>query len=405
MRSFHSWQRISLGLGLAALLAAVGCDGRGIYVRNWNQIGGNQRRYERTSSHEAPFPAGSTLDVDTSSGSIGVTGTDGTDCSIVATITGFAPTEEEAQELAEQVEIKLEQSNDTLRVRADQPTLPNNRGISVSYKIMVPRRANVACRSGYGSVTLAGFEGTVNGKTGSGSIEAERISGTTHLDTSYGSISCRDVTGSEIALHSGSGSIHTANLEGQTRIDSSYGSITCDGFSGGDLTVRSGSGSIAISGATFAACEVDSSYGAVTGSHLKGDTIKYHSGSGSVAIAESDAARIELSASYGRIDGRQITTRELEAHSGSGSVEIVCTPACPSDLTASVRSSYGSVTLTAPPSFAGRVTLSTSYGSVESDLPVTITGRIGDKKKIEGTVGQGNGALRLESGSGSVALR
>ncbi len=400
MRSWLLQRRISLCLCLATLLVAVGCDIRDIHVSGWNQS-----KYERTSTLQAPFTASSRLDVDTTSGSITVRGTDTTDCEIVATITGFAPTEEEAQELAEQVEIALDQTGDTLKVRAHKPDIGNNRGISISYTIAVPRRASLECRSAYGRLSLADIEGTVSGRTGSGSIQAERLHGTTDLNTSYGSISCRDVVGREITLHSGSGSIDTSNLKGQTRLDSSYGSITCEGFSGDDLTARTGSGRIDVSNATFGTCDIDSSYGAVTGNSLKGNTVRCHSGSGSIGLADSDAARIELTASYGRVDARQITTRDLSAHSGSGNVYIVCTPACPSDLSADIRSSYGSVALTAPPAFAGRVTLSTSYGSVETDLPVTVTGKIGDKKRIEGTVGQGDGTLRLESGSGSVTLR
>jgi len=78
---------------------------------------------------------------------------------------------------------------------------------------------------------------------------------------------------------------------------------------------------------------------------------------------------------------------------------------CPPNLTAKVKSSYGSVAFTAPTGFAGRVTLSTHYGSVRTDLPVTITGKIGDQKKIDGTIGEGTGVLRLETSSGSVTLR
>ncbi len=385
---------------LVALLATTGCDMRCACVGGWSQS-----KYERTTSHQTPFAPGSTLDVDTSSGSITITGTDATECSIVATITGHAPTEEEAQELAERTEVKLDQTANTLRVHAEQPALGNNRGITVSYTITLPRQANLECRSSYGSLSVTDIAGTVNGSTGSGSIKAEAIRGTTALGTSYGSISCRDIVGREITLHSGSGSITAVNLQGSTRIESSYGSVTCEAFSGGDLTLKSGSGRIAVSGAAFETCNAATSYGSVTANSLKGNVIKCHSGSGSIDLSDSDAPNIDLSTSYGRITARQITAGTLKANSGSGSVDIACSPACPADLMADVKSSYGSVTFTAPAGFAGRVMLSTSYGSVQTDLPVTMTGKIGDKKKIEGAIGDGNGTLRLETGSGSVTLR
>ncbi len=400
MRSFVLRPWISVSLCIAAVLSAVGCDMRSISVGGWSQS-----RFERTTSHQAPFAPGSTLDVDTSSGSITVTGSGTADCNVIATITGHAPTEAEAQELAEQVRIKLDQVGDTLRVRADKPTPRRNRGITISYTITVPRRANLECKSAYGNLSMADIKGTVNGKTSSGSIQAEVIHGTTDLNTSYGSISCRDIVGANVTLHSSSGSVTAANIEGSLRSESSYGSVTCEAFSGDDLTLKSSSGRIVISQATFETCHADTSYGSVTGNDLKGKTIKCHSGSGSIDISDSDAPRMDLSTSYGHVKARQITTGELRAGSDSGSVDIVCTPMCPNELNAHVKSSYGNVAFAAPPGFAGRVSLSTSYGSVQTDLPVTITGKIGDKKKIDGTVGQGRGVLRLETNSGSVTLR
>ena len=114
---------------------------------------------------------------------------------------------------------------------------------------------------------------------------------------------------------------------------------------------------------------------------------------------------MDLSTSYGRVQAQQITTGDLKAGSGSGTADILCSAACPPDLTAHVKSAYGNVVFTAPPGFAGRVSLSTSYGSVQTDLPVTVIGRMGDKKKIDGTIGEGAGVLRLETSSGSVTLR
>lgn len=401
MHSNGMWQRIVLVSCLTALLTTVGCSCRYVYVGNH----ASQQNYKLTTSRQAAFAPGSTLDVDTSSGSIAVTGSDASDCSVTATITGYAPTVEEAQELAEETDIELNQTGQTLQIRADIPSTGNNRGVSVSYVIAVPRQANLALHSAYGSLDIAQVQGIVRGKTGSGSIKAQAIDGTTNLDTAYGSVSCEDIVGEDITLHSGSGSITARNIEGPARIESSYGSVTCDQFSGGDLTLKSGSGRIEVSQANFTICDAQTSYGSVTARNLQGDSLKCQSGSGSIDVSNSDAPVMNLSSSYGRVHARNITTSDLEAVSGSGSIDVVCSPACPADLTAKAKSSYGSVTFTAPPSFAGRVALLSGYGSVQTDLPVTVTGKIGDKKRIEGAVGQGGGELDLETSSGTVTLK
>ncbi len=360
MKFLHSKHRIVLALSIASVLIAAGCD---IHTGSW----GGQSRFERTATGQRPLLAGSTLDVETSAGSITITGADVADCNIVATITGYAPTEEEAQELAEQVAIEMETIGSTLKVRADKPHTGNNQSISVSYRIVVPQQTNVDCHSSYGSLDLANIDGTVTARTSSGSVDAEQIRG-------------------------------SANLS------SSYGSITCERFSNGDLVVKTSSGKVTISDATFGRCDAATSYGSVTGHSLSGETIKFRSSSGSIDLTDGTADSIDLSTSYGRVNARRIAVSDLRANSGSGSVDIDCADACPPELTANVKSSYGSVTFAAPPGFAGQVHLATNYGSVRTDLPITISGEL-SKKKIAGTVGSGHGDLRIETSSGSVTLR
>ncbi len=352
-------QHIVSGLCIAATVAATGCH---IHV-----AGCRQSSYERTTTVRQPLTAGSTLDVETVSGSITIMGADVAHCEIVATITAHAPTEAEAQELAEQVTITMASIDETLKVRADRPRTETNRSIGVSYRIVVPRRTNIQCHSSYGRLDLADVEGSIVGRTSSGSVRAR-------------------------------------NVQGSADLSSSYGSVTCERFSGGDLTLKTSSGKIDVSDATFGRCDAATSYGSVSGRSLRGEAIRFRSSSGSIELADGTADAIDLSTSYGRVAARQIAVGELRATSGSGSLDIVCADDCPPELKAHVKSSYGSVQFTAPPAFSGRVFLGTNHGSVRTDRPVTVSGQIG-KTKIEGTIGEGRGDLRIETSSGSITLR
>ncbi len=380
----------------APLLAGCGCD---VQMGNW----GGQNQYEKIVEKDTTLAKGSMLDVDTSFGSVTVTGGDTNACHVTATITGRAPSEEEAEALAEQVAIRLEQSGHTLKIRADKPKLGNNRSIGVSYVITAPRQIDVLCHSSYGSLNLADLAGTVKAKSGSGSIEAQRIEGDTDLDTAYGSIRCSAIHGPEVTLHSGSGSIEASDIAGNAKMASSYGSVKCAGFADGDLELKSGSGRVELSDATFGTCEANSSYGPVSGRHIEGDAIKLRSSSGSVEVTDATVGTMDLSSSYGRVRAHQIVTKDITAHSGSGSIDIECATNCPADLTANIKTSYGSVDVAAPADFTGEVYLATSYGSVQTDRPVTIQGQI-SKKKITGTIGDGPGRLHLETSSGSIHL-
>jgi len=396
MKSNYPQPNVVIGLSLLSFFTFGGCE---------LQFGGiNQAQYKRTISRQAACAPGSTLDVTTESGSITLTGTDSNECRVTAQIVAHAPTEEEAQELAEQTEIKLESADNTLKIRADKPHLSNNRSIGISYEITAPRRLNVLCQSDFGSLSATGLQGNVKGKTSSGSIKAVQIDGPVDLDTSFGSIDCRNIAGPTALLHSNSGSITAADLKGEAKIVTSFGSITCNTFSGTTLDLKTDSGRIALSDATCRTCLAVTSYGSLACNRVKGDTVKLKSGSGSLDLAAIDTPDLDISTSFGSVKAREITTAKLTAGSGSGSINIVCTPATPADLTADVKSSFGGIDFTAPPRFSGQVDLRTDFGSIHTALPVTVSGNI-DKKRVIGTVGEGKGLLRLQTGSGSISLK
>ncbi len=385
-----------LGLYLCSLLTVIGCD---IQIGDWGKA-----KYERTVQQQAPLASGSTVIAQTSFGSVTITGAEVTDCSVVAQIRVQAPTEEEAQEIAEKVEIKLEPVGQTLTVKAEKPPKKRRRSISISYDITVPKQTNVDCSSSYGAIKLSDIDGDVKGKTSSGSITAENIQGSAQLDTSYGPVTCRNIKGDNIQLKSSSGSIRAETIVGSVNLNTSYGSITCDDISGGDIKLKTSSGNIKLSKASGGDCDADTSYGSITVDEIKSGLLKLHSSSGGIYVTEASAETADISTSYGRINCRQLTTADLTAKSGSGNIEIACSDLAPAQINANVVTSYGSIDFETPPDFTGQVDLSTSYGSIRTDLPITISGEI-SKKKLKGTIGQGNGKLYLKTSSGSIKIR
>ena len=386
----------SISCCLCMLVIISGCD---IQIGGWCQA-----KYERTVQQQAPISPGSKLYVETSSGSIIITGGDVNECSVIAEICGRAPTEEEAQLLAEQVTIELETVGDTLTVKAEKPPSRNNRSVSISYDITVPKQTNIECASSYGAIEITNIEGQTSGKTSSGSIEAKNIEGPTNLDTSYGSVNCRNITGNNITVKSSSGSITAEIIKGPTQLTTSYGYITCTDMSNGDLKLKTSSGKIRLSNASFGDCDAHTSYGSIVSNDLNGKLIKLNSGSGSINVTDSSADTTNLFTSYGRITCRQITTNEITAKSGSGDLDITCSDATPDEIVADLVTSYGSIDFTAPQNFTGQVDMSTSYGSIRTNRPITISGQI-SKKKLQGTIGEGTGKLHMQTSSGSINLQ
>jgi DUF4097 and DUF4098 domain-containing protein YvlB len=383
-------------IAFCLLLIVTGCD---FQIGNWARA-----KYERTVQKQAPLASGSTVVAQTSSGSITVTGADVADCSVVAEIRVRALTEEEAKETADQVKIILEQVGNTLTVKAEKPHKKLKRSITISYDITVPKQTNIECASSYGAIKLSGINGNAKGKTSSGSISAEDIQGTAQLDTSYGSVTCKNISGDNIKVKSSSGAITAENIRGYADMDTSYGSITCSDISGGDLKLRTSSGKIKLSKTSCGDFNIHTSYGSIRAEELTGKVLKLHSGSGGIDVTQASADSADISTSYGRITCRQLTTADLTAKSGSGNINIACSDSTSPEINANVVTSYGSVDFEAPPDFAGSVDMATSYGSISTDLPITISGEI-SKKKLAGTIGQGNGKLNLKTSSGSIKIR
>jgi DUF4097 and DUF4098 domain-containing protein YvlB len=382
---------------LCVLMLISGCD---FQIGDWGRA-----KYERTVQQQATLNPGSNLRAETSSGSIVVAGGDVTECSVIATIVGRAPTAEEAQLLAEQVKIELETVGETLTVKAEKPPWKNRRSVSISYDIAVPKQTNIECTSSYGSIEISNIKGKASGKTSSGSIEAKNIEGpAANLDTSYGSIKCRNITANNITVKSSSGSITAEIIKSSAQLTTSYGSITCTDMSDGDIKLKTSSGNVKITNASFGDCEAHTSYGSIVSDELKGRSIKLNSGSGSISLTASSADTTNLYTSYGRITCRQITTNDVTARSGSGSIDIIYSESTPGQIVADLDTSYGSIDLTAPQNFTGQVDLSTSYGSIRTNRPITVQGEI-SKKELKGTIGEGSGKLHLHTGSGSINLR
>jgi DUF4097 and DUF4098 domain-containing protein YvlB len=327
-----------------ALLSIGGC-----VVIDGDSSWAHQAKFERTVELQHPMSSGSTLTVSTASGSIDAAGQDTDQAQVVARIQARAATEQEAQELAEQVEIRFQEAGDRLEIKADKPSLRSRRSISISYDIIMPRQAGIECESASGSLKVRDLTGNVRARTASGSVEAARIVGAVHL-------------------HSASGSVHGDNL------------------SGDDVELDTASGGVRLSDAAQVG------------------TCRAHSSSGSVRVQRIQADSIRMDSGSGGVTGEDLNCYRLNARSGSGNVSVAFAPSAPGHVVADLGTGSGSIHVVLPPGFAGKVDLSVGSGSLRIDRPVTVRGNMG-KRHLIGAIGDGTGSLTAHTGSGSIDVR
>jgi len=169
-------------------------------------------KYERTVELSAPLPAGSTFAAKTHNGSITIHGADVAECMLTATIVTRAGTDEEAQELSDQVEVTLVPSGNRLTAKIDQPTRLINKSVSVSYDIQLPNETNLELITHNGAVSIDDITGHLDATTHNGKTTAENVSGTTVLTTHNGEVNCRHISG-DSRLHTHNGGVDVVYSE------------------------------------------------------------------------------------------------------------------------------------------------------------------------------------------------
>ncbi|HNS19408.1 MAG TPA: DUF4097 family beta strand repeat-containing protein [Sedimentisphaerales bacterium] len=226
-----------------ALALMLFCCTSCVYVN----VGDSTTRCEKVVPLAAPLEAGSSFLADTDDGSIRLQGTQTSECTLQATIAAHARTEERAQELIEQIGVRLEATDKGLQVVIDRPPVIRNAWFSVSLQGSLPTQTNLILSTSDGSIDIANITGTVEARTSDGSIEATDIDGDTRLRTSDGSITCARLKGQTLDSHTSDGRIHLSDVTvASVRANSSDGSITIEGLRAGEAEVRTNDGTIRI---------------------------------------------------------------------------------------------------------------------------------------------------------------
>jgi len=143
---------------------------------------------ERTEELTASLDGIATLDVSTNVGTIKVEAADVTEARITAEITVKAKTEEEAEQLVEEVRITAEPSGKTLVIKAVKPSDFGKNQLGVDFTIVAPARLALDCTTNVGDVRTTGFTDRVKARTDVGSIACTDLHGVLDLHTNVGDI-------------------------------------------------------------------------------------------------------------------------------------------------------------------------------------------------------------------------
>jgi lia operon protein LiaG len=208
-------------------------------------------------------------------------------------------------------------------------------------RILVPAGKRVSVNVGVGRLGASDVNANLSLDAASANITAERVRGALNIDT-------------------GSGDVKVTTVEG-------------------DLNIDTGSGNVELAGAT-GDVDVDTGSGDVTGSGVKASNLKLDTGSGNITMSQIQSPAISLETGSGDIElGLLSDTDDLSVDTGSGNV-----------------------TIRLPADFGSAIDVETSSGEVDTDVAITVTRR--SESRLVGRIGDGQGRMTIETGSGNVTL-
>ncbi len=233
-----------------------------------------------TFEERLAVPAGTTLDVDTGSGSIEISAGPGREVTVVGKATvnrkPFWRRSADAEEILEKVlaDPPVELEGDCLVVGQLRDRSLRDR-VRFSFRIVVPAdtridadtgsgsisvtdiTAPVEVGSGSGSLRIENIGGPVRAKAGSGSIRADKVAGEFRGSTGSGSIHLLQTAPGDVKVSTGSGSIQLSGIDGSLKASAGSGRIKVDGQQRGDWELGTGSGSVTVRLPADAAFDLD----------------------------------------------------------------------------------------------------------------------------------------------------
>jgi DUF4097 and DUF4098 domain-containing protein YvlB len=255
-------------------------------------------RIERTVEKSFSVQPGGTLTVSTHGGNITVSPGAGSEVTVTARqVFGRAKTEAEADRLAAELELTIEQQGNNVQASARSPrkarfSWGGQQQVSVHFMVTVPREFDVNLRTSGGNIEVGDLQGTAEVRTSGGNLRLGRIQGPVKAATSGGNVTVVEALERLEASTSG-GNIQVDRATGSTRLRTSGGSITVAHASGAlDASTSGGNVRATVDGPMHGPVALNTSGGSVE-----------------LQVLAGAAFRLDASTSGGRVraDGLTIT--------------------------------------------------------------------------------------------------
>jgi Putative adhesin len=300
--------------------------------------------------------------VQTSGGSISVTGVSPSEARIEVYISGNSnkkelSKEEIQQRLNDTYDLNIDVKNGELVAIAKpkEKITDWTKALNISFRVFSPKNISTDLTTSGGSISLGNLSGKLDFTTSGGSLDVRRVSGNVSGRTSGGSIHVEDAN-DEVELTTSGGSIEAKNCEGNLRLTTSGGSVELASLKG--------------------KIEATTSGGSIEGKDVEGELIATTSG-GSIRFKDLSCS-LETATSGGAIE---VSMKELGKY-------------------VRISNSAGNIDLTLPKNKGLDLDLSGRIAGTHLD---NFSGQF-NEKSVNGKLNGGGVPVRVTAGNGRVSL-
>jgi len=241
-------------------------------------------QYTRDFQKTVALPAGRTLRIDTSFGKVDVVARAGNDVKIRASIHCQTDNASLAKSSAEQIQVRVEESNSGISIRTEYPKVFPAAGsaasgfsYAVDYYIEMPKTAPLEIRSRFGDITVQNLQAdsVINGEYGKVGFTEGR--GKVRIEHKFGEVVVRANEG-PVTVVNGNEPVTASDVNGTLEITNGFADTRATNVNGG-LTIRSQFGAVHVQHVTGVS-SITTSFGPVTVSDARSDlTVKNERGS------------------------------------------------------------------------------------------------------------------------------
>jgi lia operon protein LiaG len=203
--------------------------------------------------------------------------------------------------------------------------------------------------------------------------------------------------GAEFAVHVGVGKAMISNVNGHLVVDAASAGVTAQSIKG-FLDIDVGSGDVTVTNAD-AELSIDTGSGDVHVTGVRGKDLSIDTGSGEVNATDLTVEKASVETGSGNLTLSGVSGANLHFETGSGDIDAELTGDV-ADL--SVDTGSGDVVLRVPENLGAMVDIETGSGGIQTEMPLTVERWA--KDHVTGRIGDGNGSVNVDTGSGDVKL-